>query len=77
MLEGDENTFQHQKHDPNKIMKPAKEESDQSDLQLANYTQNNDERFLLKSPTDLSGLGTGLVRSTQTSSQNSNLSFHP
>jgi hypothetical protein len=59
MLEGDERTFQQQKHDPNKIMKQSEEEWDQSYLRLANYAQNNDQRFLLKSPTDLSGLGTG------------------
>jgi hypothetical protein len=32
MLEGDESTFQQQKHDANKIMKLEKEEWDQSDL---------------------------------------------
>jgi hypothetical protein len=36
VLEGDENTSQQQKHDPNKNMKLAEEECDQSDLQLAN-----------------------------------------
>jgi hypothetical protein len=39
MLEGDECTFQQQKNDPNKIMKPMEEKLDQSDLQLANYTK--------------------------------------
>jgi hypothetical protein len=42
-------------------MKLAKEKCDQSDLQLANYAQNSDQEFLLKSPADLSGLGTELV----------------
>jgi hypothetical protein len=37
VLEGDEITFQQQKHNLNKIMKPVEEECDQSDLQLANY----------------------------------------
>jgi hypothetical protein len=37
MLEGDESTFQQQKHDPNKITKLVEEEWDQSDLWLANY----------------------------------------
>jgi hypothetical protein len=40
MLEGDESTFQQQKHDHNKIPKPAEEEWNQSDLRLANYAQN-------------------------------------
>ncbi len=48
MLEGDESTFQQQKHYPNKIMKPAKEEWDQLDLRLANYAQNSDQMLLLK-----------------------------
>jgi hypothetical protein len=54
MLEGDKITFQQQKHDSNKITNLAEEEWDQSDLQLANYTQNSDQMFLLKSPIDLS-----------------------
>jgi hypothetical protein len=36
MQKGDERTFQQQKHDPNKITKPA-DMFDQSDLQLASY----------------------------------------
>jgi hypothetical protein len=68
MLEGDESTFQQQKHDPNKIMKLDEEEYDQSDLWLANYFQNSDQGFLLKSPVDLSGLHTRLVRSTHKTS---------
>jgi hypothetical protein len=64
MLEGDESTFQQHKHDPTKITKLAEEEWDQSDLRLAYYSQNSDQKFLLKSPADLSILGTGLVRST-------------
>jgi hypothetical protein len=40
MLEGDESTFQQQKHDPNKITKPAEEEWDQLNLRLANYEAN-------------------------------------
>jgi hypothetical protein len=76
VLEGDEITFQQQKHDHNKIIKPVKEEWDQSDLWLANHTQNSNQIFLLKSTTDLSGLGTGLVRSTQKTYQNSSHSSH-
>jgi hypothetical protein len=34
VLEGDEITLQQHKHDANKIMKLAKEEWDQSDLQI-------------------------------------------
>jgi hypothetical protein len=68
MLEGDESTFQQYKHDPNKIMKLVEEEWDQSDLRLANYAQSSGQRFLLKSPEDLSGLGTRLVRSTKKTS---------
>jgi hypothetical protein len=64
MLKGNESTFQQQKHDSNKIMKPAEEEWDQSDLWLANYAQNTRQRFLLKRPMDMSGLGTELVWST-------------
>jgi hypothetical protein len=45
VLEGDESTFQQQKHDPNKITKPVEEECDQSDLQLVNYAQNNNQRL--------------------------------
>jgi hypothetical protein len=56
MIEGDESTFQQQKHDPNKITKPTEEEWDQSDLRLVNYTQNSHKMLLLKN----SG---GLVRS--------------
>jgi hypothetical protein len=56
VLEGDESTFQQKKHDPDKIMKPAEEEHDQSDLRLANYVQNSDKRLLLKK-------SSGLVRS--------------
>jgi hypothetical protein len=41
VLEGDECTFQQQKNDSKKILKPAKEEWDQSNLQLANYAQNS------------------------------------
>jgi hypothetical protein len=68
MLEGDESTFQQQKYDPNKITKLAEEEWDQTNLRLANYAQNSDQIFLLKSPTDLSGLDTILVWSTQKTS---------
>jgi hypothetical protein len=68
VLEGDESTFQQQKHDPNKIMKLDEEEYDQSDLWLANYVQNSDQGFLLKSPVDLSSLHTRLVRSTHKTS---------
>jgi hypothetical protein len=75
MLEGYKSNFQQQKHYPNKIMKPAEEDWDQSNLRLANYTQNSDQILLLKSPADLSRLGTGLVRSTQKTSQNLSLSF--
>jgi hypothetical protein len=64
MPEGDESNFEQKKNDSNKIMKLADEEWDQSDLRLVNYVQNSDQRFLLKSPANLSGLGTGLVRST-------------
>jgi hypothetical protein len=46
-------------------MKLAEEEWDQSDLRLANYAQNSDKMLLLKSRADLSGLGIGLIRSTQ------------
>jgi hypothetical protein len=53
VLEGDESTFQQQKHDPNKITKLAEEECDQTDLRLVNYTQNNDQMFILKIPADL------------------------
>jgi hypothetical protein len=73
MLEGDESIFQQQKHDPNKITKLAEEEWDQSDLRLANYAQNSDLRFILKSPRDLSGLGYGLVQSRHKTPQNSSL----
>jgi hypothetical protein len=45
VLEGDEYTFQQQKNDPKKITKLAEEECDQSDLQLANYAQNNHQRL--------------------------------
>jgi hypothetical protein len=48
VLESDESTFEQHKHDPTKITKLAKEEWDQSDLRLANYVQNSDQRFLLK-----------------------------
>jgi hypothetical protein len=48
MLEGDESTFQQQKHDPNKIMKPVEEECDQSDLRLGKYAQNSHQTLLLK-----------------------------
>jgi hypothetical protein len=48
VLEGDESTFQQQKHGTNKITKPAEEEWDQSDLRLANYAQNGHQRLLLK-----------------------------
>jgi hypothetical protein len=41
MLDGDEYTFQQQKNDPNRIMKQAEEECDQSNLRLANYAQNS------------------------------------
>jgi hypothetical protein len=64
MPEGDESNFEQKKNDSNKIMKLADEEWDQSDLRLVNYVQNRDQRFLLKSPANLSGLGTGLVWST-------------
>jgi hypothetical protein len=76
MLEDDESTFQHQKHNTNKIMKPAEEEWDQSDLWLANYVQNSNQRFLLKNLANLSGLDTGLVRSTQKTFQNLSISSH-
>jgi hypothetical protein len=42
ILKGDKSTFEYQKYDSNKIMKPAEEEWDQSDLRLSNYTQNSD-----------------------------------
>jgi hypothetical protein len=42
-------------------MKLAEEKWDYSDLQLANYAQNSDQMFLLKSLADLSSLGTELV----------------
>jgi hypothetical protein len=45
ILEGDECTFQQEKNDPNEITKPAEEEWDQSDLQLANYAQNINQRL--------------------------------
>jgi hypothetical protein len=48
MLEGDESTFQQQKHDPNKIMKPVEEECHQSDLRLGKYAQNSHQILLLK-----------------------------
>jgi hypothetical protein len=48
VLEGDESTFQKQKHDPNKITKPAEEEMNQSDLRLVNYAQNSDQMLLLE-----------------------------
>jgi hypothetical protein len=48
VLEGDERTFQQQKHDPKKITKPAEEEWNQSDLWLANYAQNSHQTLLLK-----------------------------
>jgi hypothetical protein len=54
VLEGDEITFQQQKHDPNKITKLAKEECDQSNLRLANYVQNSNQMFMLKISPDLS-----------------------
>jgi hypothetical protein len=76
MIEGDERTFQEQKLGPNKIMKLTEEEWDQSDLRLANYTPNSNQRFLLKSSADFSGLRTRLVRSTQKTLQNSSLSSH-
>jgi hypothetical protein len=37
------------------------EECDRSDLRLANYAQNSDQRLLLKKSDELVGLGTGLV----------------
>jgi hypothetical protein len=45
VIEGEEYTFQQQKNDSNKIMKPAEEEWYQSDLQLANYAQNSHRRL--------------------------------
>jgi hypothetical protein len=39
-MECEECTFQQHKNDPNKMMKPAEEEWNQSDLRLANYAQN-------------------------------------
>jgi hypothetical protein len=48
MVEGDESTFQQQKHDPNKITKSAEEEYDQSLLRLVNYAQNDHQRLMLK-----------------------------
>jgi hypothetical protein len=45
VLEDDESTLQQQKHDPNKIMKLVEEEWDQSDLRLANYAQNSEQRL--------------------------------
>jgi hypothetical protein len=56
VLEGDESTSQQQKHNPNRITKPAEEEWDQSDLLLANYAQNSDQNLMLKK-------SDGLVRS--------------
>jgi hypothetical protein len=57
-------------------MKLAEEEWDQSELRLANYAKNSNQRFLVKSLADLFGLGTGLVQSTQKTSQNLSLSSH-
>jgi hypothetical protein len=48
ILEGDESTFQQKKHNPNKITKPIKEQWDQSDIQLANYAQNDHQVLLLE-----------------------------
>jgi hypothetical protein len=76
VLEGDETTFQQKKHVPNKITKLVEEEWDQLNLRLADYTQNIDQRFLLKNLVDLSELDIRLVRSTQKTSQNLSLSFH-
>jgi hypothetical protein len=45
VLEDDESTLQQQKHDPNKIMNLVEEEWDQSDLRLANYAQNSEQRL--------------------------------
>jgi hypothetical protein len=67
MLEGDESSFQQQKHDPKKFIKPVEEELDQSDLRLINYAQNGNQRLLLKK-------SIRLVRSTQKTSQNLSLS---
>jgi hypothetical protein len=53
VLQGDESTFQQHKHDLKNIMKPAEEECDQSDLRLANYAQNSDQRLLLKKSSGL------------------------
>jgi hypothetical protein len=47
MQKGDERTFQQQKHDPNKITKPA-DMFDQSDLQLASYDKKSHQIVLLK-----------------------------
>jgi hypothetical protein len=76
VLEGDETTFQQKKHVPNKITKLVEEEWDQLNLRLADYTQNIDQRFLLKNLADLSELDIRLVRSIQKTSQNLSLSFH-
>jgi hypothetical protein len=62
MLKADESTFQQHKHDPNKITNLMKDEWDQSDLRLTNYAQNCDQRFLMKNPADLSGLGTNFLK---------------
>jgi hypothetical protein len=53
MLEGDESTFQQKKHDPNKIMKLAEEDWDQSD-----FPQWRSMRFLLR-PIFITGCSTG------------------
>jgi hypothetical protein len=43
MIEGDECIFQQHKNDPRKVMNLTKEEWDQSDLRLANYTQKSNQ----------------------------------
>jgi hypothetical protein len=48
MPEGDESTFQQYRNDPNKIMKQAEEEWDQSKLRLSNYAQNSHQTLLSK-----------------------------
>jgi hypothetical protein len=60
MLEGDENTFQQYKHDPNKITKPSEEEWDQSDF--TNYAQHNHQMLLLKMSDGHVRPWTGFVR---------------
>jgi hypothetical protein len=63
VLEGDESTFQQQKHGSNKITKPTEEEYDQSDLRLANYAQNSHQTLGEKLSGGHVRCWTGYVRS--------------